>query len=373
MEESKVDIGKYHKMKRRKYKRKLAIITAFFLVIGLTLIGSYYVLSKQDIITYKETSDISYGVNLKESDFYEETHLEEDMDVIASLIKNIDVVFKYNLDLSEELKYQYDYKILAEVDVKEKSKNNSIYNKEYELINKDVQEVENNKLSILETLNIDYNKYNEEVEKLLKIYDLQNTISELNIKLCLDVVNQKSGENINKQNDVAIITLPLNTNTVEITVNENIKNEQGEILKVEIKEETLQCIFGLGFIFIILGLLTLVKLEKYTSAVRSAEKMYDDELKKILFDYKSYIQTINNLLDYNDYKVVGINTFKELMGMREELQSPIMMYTEPNVRRTTFLMVNQNLLFEYVLDAKLIREKLIEMSKKNEEKKEENK
>ena len=42
-------------------------------------------------------------------------------------------------------------------------------------------------------------------------------------------------------------------------------------------------------------------------------------------------------IDYTDYKLIKIDTFKELLGMREELQSPILMYTDPKEdRRTTF-------------------------------------
>ena len=58
-----------------------------------------------------------------------------------------------------------------------------------------------------------------------------------------------------------------------------------------------------------------------------------------------------------------IDTFKEMLGMREELQAPILMYTEEN-RKTTFVMIDETLLFEYILEVKLIREKLIATRKK---------
>ena len=371
MEEGKQDIIKYHQNKRKKHKIKLVITTMVLFVISIILIITYNTLNKKDIVKYIENTDAGYGVNITENEFYEETYLEEGMDVIASLIKNIDTKFKYNLQISEEIKYKYEYKIIAEVEVKEKTKSNLIYNKKHELINKSMEEVKDNKLNIEEEINIDYNKYNEEIEKLLDIYDLKNTTSELNIILYLNVVNQTSGESINKEKEAAIITIPLTTNTVEITVNENIKNNQGEFLKVEVDEETLRNILIIAVITLVLGIITLVKLTRYMSDTRSAEKMYDDELKKILFDYKNYIQKINNMLDYNDYKVVNVDTFKELMGMREELQSPILMYTEENQRRTTFLIINQNLLFQHIMDSNLIREKLIKMSKEKKEKKNE--
>ena len=47
---------------------------------------------------------------------------------------------------------------------------------------------------------------------------------------------------------------------------------------------------------------------------RSAETMYDQELKRILFDYKSYIQTTNNDVNPNNYKTIQINTFNVILS-----------------------------------------------------------
>ena len=162
--------------------------------------------------------------------------------------------------------------------------------------------------------------------------------------------------------------MPLATRTVEININENIKNEQGVIKSQPNQYENLEYVLVAGILILIISVIIFVKLIKYILDTRSAEKMYDDELKKIMFDYKSYIQKINNKIDYQDYKVIKIDTFKEMLGMREELQSPILMYTEDN-RKTTFIMINEKLLFEYVLEAKLIREKLIAKSKEKANKK----
>ena len=101
----------------------------------------------------------------------------------------------------------------------------------------------------------------------------------------------------------------------------------------------------------------------------AAEKMYEDELKKILFDYRSYIQQIHTKIDYKSYKIIKINSFNELIGMREEIQSPILMYIEENNLKTIFMMIKDDLLFTYILSAKSIRTKLIENSKKKAEKK----
>lgn len=371
MEKNHEDVVKYHQAKRKRHKIKLATITVVLFVISIILIGTYYYFDKEDVVTYKENSNVEYEVNIKENEFYDDSSIKDGMNTISILIKDIDAEFKYNLDLSEELKYKYDYKIVAEVEVKEKSKSNSIYEKQYEIIKKDIQETQNNKLEILEKINIDYNRYNDEIKRLIEVYSLKDTISEIRLVLYVNVVNQNTGKSINATNKVAQMTIPLTTNTVEITMNENVKGNQGETLKFGISKENLNYIFVFGFLMFVSSLLTLLNLVRYISDTRSAEKMYDDEMKKILFDYKSYIQKITDLLDYNDYKVINVETFKELMGMREELQSPILMYQEKNIRRTIFLMVNQNLLFQFILDSNLIREKLIEISKEKKEKKNE--
>ncbi len=359
---SKEEIIKYHQNKRKKYKIKLTLIAISLILIGLILMGVYYLGNKEESIKYKETSEVKYGINLIENEFYDEYYLEEGTGVISSLIKNIDAEFKYNLELDEDVEYKYNYKILAEIEVKERAKSNSIYKTEQEILKQEEQELVSKSLEIAEKININYSEYNDQINKLLEVYKLSNTTSELQLNFYLNVIDKATGEQINKEEKVMSLQMPLTTSAVEITVNENVKDSLGEILLQKNEFQNSQYMLIIGVVVLIFGLITLVRLIKYISDTRSAEKMYDDEIKKILFDYKSYIQKINNIVDYKDYKVVKIDTFKELLGMKEELQSPILMYTEDD-RKTTFMIINGNLLFEYILEARLIREKLIKESK----------
>ena len=112
---------------------------------------------------------------------------------------------------------------------------------------------------------------------------------------------------------------------------------------------------GIGFVLLVIGVAILIKLIKYVLETRSAEKMYEQELKRILFNYKSYIQKINNEIDYNNYKIIQINTFNEILEMRDTMQSPILMYTEENEDRTKFMIMKDYILYLNVLGAKEIR------------------
>ena len=279
MEEIKADeLAKFHKQKRRRRRIFLTVLTIIFITISVISIGKYYILKSS--IKYNENSDINYGVNLIENEFYKTNHLGENVDVISSLIKDIDVGFKYNLNLSEEIEYTYSYKIVANIILKEKSKTNLIYSDEQVVINKELLEGKSRRLDILETMNINYNDYNNQINKLIEQYKLDNTESELSLSMKLNVVNKATGEKINKETNVMTIVIPLDTKTVEITVNENVKDSQGEIVIQLNESEDSKKYLTIGILAFILGLLAFVSLIRYISKTRSAEKMYENEIKK---------------------------------------------------------------------------------------------
>lgn len=363
MDEVKEEIILQHQRKRRLHKIKLGIVTAVLILIAVILIGIYFVHSKKTYIKYEENSDISYKVNLIKNNFYTGEYIDEGIDVIASVIKDIDVEFRYDLSIDEKREYTYKYKIIANTDLKDKSKTNSIYENDYILLNQSAETKKSNKLNIVEKINLDYNEYNNQINQLIEAYSLSNTESNLHLSFQLSVIDKATGKQINAKSEVMSLEIPLTTKTVEITLTEEIKNNPGEIVIENNQYDNLEYVLIIGCIVLILGIIVLARLIKYNLDTRSAEKMYQDQLKKILFDYQSYIQKINNKMPYKDYKIIAINSFKELIEMKEEIQSPIFMYNEDDKMRTTFTMINGNLLFGYVLSAELIRKELIRKSK----------
>ena len=92
-----------------------------------------------------------------------------------------------------------------------------------------------------------------------------------------------------------------------------------------------------------------------------------------MFSYKSYIQKSNNAINRRGYKIIQINSFEEILGLRDTMQTPILMYTEDGELRTSFVIINSGILYEYVLGAKEIREELRTKSAEAKKKKEKNK
>ena len=358
------ELAKYHIRKRKKNKIILLSIAIIFIIISLTSIFKYLQYNQKEVINFTENSNIDYSIDLLENQYYKTNRVGENIDVIASLIRNIDVEFKYNFNVDANIDYVYSYKILANLQLKEKNKTNLIYYDEQEVISKNPVENSGRRLEIVEKMNLNYSDYDNQIKQLLSDYKLTNTESELSLTMQLNLVNKATGEKINKVVDVMKISIPLDTKTVEISVNENVKASQGEIVVKAKDVENAQKYLKRSIAMFIVGLGVLALLLRYISKTRSAEKMYEKELNKIMFDYKSYVQKIMTPLNFDEYKIVKIESFSELLQMREELQAPILMYSEKNNLKTIFMMIKDELLFTFVLSSKSIRKKLIEESKK---------
>ena len=344
-----------HQKRRRKHKIKLAIESIVIIIISIIIIVTYFCLSKNEYNRYTEKAKVDYKVNLKENEFYEEDYLDEKNTIIASLIKDLEVEFKYNLNLEQDKDYTYSYKILAKTSVKESSRDNTIYETTQELLSKEVQESNAKDLEIAEKVTIDYNEYNEKINKFINVYKLDNTTSTLNLEMYVYVINKYDGEQINRDSKVMTLNIPLTTKTVDISINSNVIKDEGQILSERSEYDNLTYMLVIGSILLLIGVAIFIKFVKYVLETRSAEKMYEQELKRILFNYKSYIQKINNEIDYNNYKIIQINTFNEILEMRDTMQSPILMYTEENEDRTKFMIMKDGILYLNVLGAKEIR------------------
>ena len=335
-----------HQRKRRRHKIKLAVGSFVVILVAIILIATYAILSKNYYNEYKENAEVEYKIRLNENEFYTGEYLEGITGVVASIIKDIEAEFKYKLDLKEEQDYIYDYKILSQIEVKEGSRENSIYTIEEEIASKPATETNSKQLEIDEKFTIDYNEYNRKISKFITVYNLSNTNSTLSVNMYLHVINKYDGSQVNKDEKVMTLNVPLTTKTVDVSIATNV-------------------ITGVSILTI--GIIILLMFIKYMLETRSAETMYEQELRKILFNYKSNIQKISSEENLQGYKILKIGTFNEILEMRDTIQAPILMYAE-NEERTKFMIINNDVLFVYVLGVKEIRNELREKAKNKKQK-----
>ncbi len=364
------NIAIQHQRKRKKKKIKLAVTSTILIILAIVLMSTYYLLSRKEYNQYKEQAKVNYKVNLKENDFYDQNYLDENSAVVASLIQDIEVDFNYKMKFDVPQDYTYNYKIVAKTTVNENKKSNPIYETSEELINEPSTEANNKELNILENVSIDYNEYNEKINKFVNLYGLSNTTNTLELEMYVYVVNKYDGTQINKTSKVMNLSIPLTTKTVDVSIGSNVVQDNGKILVKENDYKNLEYVLAVGIALAVIGLGFLIRFVKYVLDTRSAETMYEQELKQIVFNYKSYIQKSNTEIDKSGYRVIQINTFNEILGLRDTMQTPILMHTEEGELRTEFIIMNDGILYLYVLGAKEIRN---ELRAKSAEKKKKNK
>ena len=363
MKKSKVDKILVEQAKRRKHIFSYSCIIIAFLILALVFLFLYIHNNKDIYIKYDETSSIDYKVFLKENSFFEEKYLGPNKSYIASLIDYIDTTFNYKIALQDENgDFKYSYRIEAEVNVKEKNGTNSLYNFKEEIL-KEKEMDSNNKssASIVENVIIDYNRYNDLIKSFVKTYSLDDTVSTVTLRMYVNVLGTCE-EFDNKSNEsVMSIEIPLTTKTMNIEISNDLIETEDNIMACN-KTSGVDLLYLLvGSVMLLIALFYTVILVRYVVKTRTAEDIYHKELKRILNNYHSYIQKINNELDVSKYEKLRVDTFTDMLEIRDTLQQPILMVENKNKDGVYFIIPsNTKILYTYGLKLSDIKKKMSE-------------
>ena len=201
-------------------------------------------------------------------------------------------------------------------------------------------------INIKETVEIDYNKYNDLINKFISIYEVGNIDSELTVNMIIDIMD--SNEKINEP--IITLRIPLTTNTMDIDIKNNLVEEKNNVIKYK-KEKKYNLLFILiSVISLLIDLVLIIKLIIYIKKTRNIITKYKKEKKKILRNYSQYIQKIDNRIDYEKYEQINVSTFTDLLEIRDAMQSPILMIEEKNC--TKFIIPTENILYIYTVKIK---------------------
>lgn len=338
-------------------KKRNIILTAICVIVITTLLSlSFFLIylnrSQTYYVSYDETSNIDYKVYLKENDFFNNDYLGTNKQYIASLIDYIDATFNYNLSLEEkDISYKYSYHIEATVDVKQKNTNYSLYNKKVSLLNEIEKATDSKKVSITENISIDYNYYNDLIKRFINVYELENIESTLTINMYINVLGNCEDFKENKSKESIIsLTIPLTTKTIAIDLSDNLVNSLNNVMQCENKYTNNFIFIILGYIFLIIDITFLVLIIKYIIKTRTAEDIYEKELKKILNNYGSYIQTLGNDFDFSEYQLLKLDTFTDMLEIRDTIRQPILMKENTDKTGAYFVIPsNTKILYVYRL------------------------
>ena len=340
-----------------KYLIWMIVVTA---LIGIVALIFYVTRDRSYFITYNEKSNIDYKVRLKENEFYEENYLDKDKGYIASLIDVIETNYRYSLSMPENVEYNYSYRIVADVEVNDENVKSTIYHYSEDLATSTLTKT-NGDLFIDEYINIDYSKYNNVISKFKEVYELNNTSSNLNIILYVniqDIDDSKTTQLMDRK--VSSLTIPLTEKTVAIDIGNNIINSNDNRIEVT-KTDNYGWVLLIAAIFITIAIVYTIYLIIYSRKTRTAQMIYEKEIKSILSNYDGYIQRISGSYDMGTSQVLKIESFTDMLEIRDTLKQPILMLENETKDGTFFIIPATNsIIYTYSLRVVDIKAKMDE-------------
>lgn len=338
----------------------LAIIISA--IVSAQLEDKYY-------IGYRESGSIDYNVFLKDNEFYDEDFLGKDQSYVASIIDRIIADFSYEIDMdTDDVNYRYSYTVKSRLEIMDDSSDVAIFNPEYELVSvQNKSQSSSNKLLINEIVVLNYDQYNDLANKFIDTYDLTKVTSNLVVTLEVDVLSDcEAFTGSATDTYTSELRIPLTTKTVNIEMTSAVPDEQTNMIA---------CNRGLGSeafktTAIVLGVadgIMILLLVAFIYFTRTADITYTSRVKKILTQYKSYIQRINNLFETHGYQIVMVNTFDEMLEIRDTIQAPILMYENEDKTCAKFMIpTDSKLLYVYKIEVEGYVEPEVEPPKKDE-------
>ena len=348
-EKEKTKRDKYRK-NREKWIFAQSVIAAVLAIAVLISALVSYQLNQKYYVEYREGGSVDYDVYLKENEFYDSPYLEKDQAYVASLIDKIIANFYYEIDMNaEDVNYRYSYTITSRLEILDNSSDGTIYNPEYELVSvQNKSQNSANRLTINEIVVLNYDDYNQLAGRFLETYDLSSTTSNIVVTLNVDVLSDCEAFSGNAVDTYSSeLRIPLTTKTVNINMTSSVPDSESKMIA---------CTRGAGSeVFkttaIVLGiadLILILLLVAFIYFTRTPDITYTARVKKILSQYKSYIQKINNLFKTGGYQIILVDTFDEMLEIRDTIQAPILMYENEDKTCAKFMIpTDSKLLYLY--------------------------
>lgn len=327
-----------------------AIILGVVALIALGSAFAYYRVNETYYISYNESGNIDYRVGLNPNEFYEEEWQEGGQAYVASLIDSVVADFEYRLIMdASDVKYQYSYSVDAQLEIIDRPSNDPLYHPVYELVpERTLTADSDNVLTVKEQISIDYGKYNNLANLFVSTYDLTDVESTLVVRMNLYVLSECDAFEQNSENSYTMtLRIPLTTKTVDIEMTSSVATEESKVLvcSTAINRNVFKVI---GIVAGILSVLLAAFLIAYAYLTRNHDINYSIKVKKLLSNYRSYIQKITNEFDKTGYQLLFVDSFNEMLYIRDTIQSPILMSENQDHTCTQFLIpTNTKILYVF--------------------------
>ena len=334
---------------------KKLVMICLILVAIIICVYVFVTENKTPDITYAENGNLDYNISVSENSFFKDSVLDANNEYISSIIDKVNLKFKYNLDLSDtDLNTKYQYRVEAETKVVEKTTQNNLYTFNETLKESNKEKIKNGKFDIYDEFSIDYQKYDSMIKKLISTYELSNVNCKTVVTLYVDLLDENNNV---KTTSKMSANIPLNVKTVNIEKESSFSNLDKKVYE---EGKTVKGVWLFLVIALVLACIEIIKVKNTLKYIkRNLPKDVADqiELKRISSGYKQYIQKIDEMFDMSGYKILRMESFEDLLRIREMTGQPILMAENETKTKTFFTITTQyNMLYLYEINQGNIKE-----------------
>lgn len=342
---------------RKRWIYVISSLIAIFTIMAFVCLYGHKVNSQAIYIEYRENSDVDYKVYLKENDFYEEEYIGKDQSYIASLIDKVVANFDYEIKMdADNVDYKYSYSVDAQLEVFDNEFDKPVYNPVDVLVKEKTYEHKSSeKLSISEQIEIDYEQYNKKAEDFVKAYELTAVDCSLIVKMHISIISKCDDLSAaNRNNYTVSLTIPLSHKTTEVKLVSSIPTAENKLLACNNAASNSLTFKATAIAMFILDVLSVIALVVFLAITKDENVDYASKVNKLLRNYRSYIQQINNQFDVTGYQILLVNTFNEMLDIRDTIQRPIL-FNENDDKTCAkfFIMTDNKVLYLYQIEVSL--------------------
>ncbi len=336
------------RVRYRQWRRKgILVQLAVILILAALTAGLFFWYSHANqarYVSYKDGCDLGYRVFLKDNAFYAEESLDENFAYVAEMIDHIEADLLYDLDIhADGVRYEYQYFLDATLEICDKDSGKAVYSPSYLLKDTVKEAFAGKKLSVRDTVSIDYGMYNDIAKDYIDTYELRNITSTLVVRAHVSVrALCASFAETHAKDYVTELRIPLSKNLIRFETFSDAPQTENKILANNgAKTDTLR-IFLWVFAFITAALL--IALFLFIRVTRNKYIEYTAKVQRLVSSYRSYIQKVTSYFDPNGYQILRVDSFGALLTMRDTLQSPILMLENEDKTATSFIIPAPNML-----------------------------
>ena len=309
-----------------KIKNVLYIVFMFiFIILAYFLIDRGVNTRTKIFVNYQDNSKVIYKVFLDDNNY-----MNMGERYTSDKVKYIDFEYDFKTLFSSKVNGYYSYNIDCNFVVYNDNVEDIIYQKRYILLNDKVETLNNNgnTININSNVNVDYNKYKEELNKISKEYDKDvNGYLELRFNI-FESLNFNGMDNTKEDNKQIKTIIPLGYDTFKINVVNN-KENLDNYYDFSKKQSVNYLLMILGAFSLSLGISFLALVIRDLFVIYRNENKYKRELKEIFNEYGDIIVSVKRFYNKKKYNLIYVDSFKELMDVYDKVGNPIS-YREVN-------------------------------------------